>query len=184
MGRELFIQSGLRFPEQMSVEDLALVPRLLYYIQSQSKEALFIPEQLFYYRYRAGSLNNERSKIAIRNLARAIGILDDWGRVLEEGENCLLRQGVSKDVEEWFARYSEDSGLLTELINLLPTHYIARYILQIRENRWYRFGQVSRKRKLWMLGKVLSKKMGLYELLRPWATGAKKIMRKLGKQSR
>ncbi len=184
--RKLFTQSGLRFPEHMSAQDFALVPRLLYYMQS--KETLFIPERLFYYQYRFGSLNNGRSKIAVQGLTGAVGILNGWGKTLEGSESHFLRHKVGKEVERWLARYSGDGELLAELINALPAHYTARYILQIAQRErdlqadcWYRFGQLSRKHKLWMLGKMLSKKLGLYKPLRLLLIIAGKVMRKLGK---
>ncbi|WGK69177.1 glycosyltransferase [Candidatus Haliotispira prima] len=38
---------------------------------------------------------------------------------------------------------------------------------QVENNRWYRFGWLSRKRKIWAIGKVLSRKLGLYKFFRP-----------------
>ena len=43
---------------------------------------------------------------------------------------------------------------------------------------WYRFGQMSFKRKIWTIGKVVSKKIRLYWLLRPIAEAVKKIVGK------
>ncbi len=42
-------------------------------------------------------------------------------------------------------------------------------------NRWYRFGTYSRKRKIWVMGKVISKKLYIYWLLRPFAKLVKKV---------
>ena len=39
-------------------------------------------------------------------------------------------------------------------------------IQRFQQNRWYRFGQLSRKRKIWVIGKVLSKKFRIYKILR------------------
>ncbi len=42
--------------------------------------------------------------------------------------------------------------------------------LQITQhNKWYRFGAYSRKRKVWVIGKVLAKKLHIYWLLKPFA---------------
>ena len=49
----------------------------------------------------------------------------------------------------------------------------------LQTNRWYRFGQLSRKRKLWVIGKVLSKKLGLYFMLRPLARRLKSFVSEL-----
>ena len=38
-----------------------------------------------------------------------------------------------------------------------------------QQNRWYRFGQLSRKGKIWVIVKVLSKKFKIYWLLKPFA---------------
>ncbi len=124
--RELFAQSGLRFPEHMSMEDFVLIPRLLYYIQSQSNAALFIPERLFYYQYRADSLDNSRNEKAIQDFARAVGILDDWEKAREGSESHFLRHRVGKEVESWLVRYSGDGESLAELINALPAHHTAQ----------------------------------------------------------
>ncbi|WGK69182.1 glycosyltransferase [Candidatus Haliotispira prima] len=40
---------------------------------------------------------------------------------------------------------------------------------QVQNNRWYRFGQLSHRRKLWIMGKWLVKRLGLYPMLRPFA---------------
>ncbi len=40
---------------------------------------------------------------------------------------------------------------------------------QCFHNRWYQFGLMSRKRKIWVIGKVLAKKLHIYWLLKPFA---------------
>ena len=40
---------------------------------------------------------------------------------------------------------------------------------------WYRFGRMSKKRKIWTIGKVVSKKMKLYWLLQPIAKSLKNV---------
>ena len=42
-------------------------------------------------------------------------------------------------------------------------------------NKWYRFGQMSRKRKIWIIGKVLSKKLKLYWIFQPIAKKIKDL---------
>ena len=37
------------------------------------------------------------------------------------------------------------------------------------QDRWYRFGQLSKKQKLWKIGKICSKKIKLYKYIRPFA---------------
>ena len=43
------------------------------------------------------------------------------------------------------------------------------------DDRWYRFGQLSRKRKLWVIGKYISKKLCMYPFLLPVAKVAKNL---------
>ncbi len=45
-------------------------------------------------------------------------------------------------------------------------------------NHWYRFGLMSNKRKIWTIGKVISKKIKFYWLLHPIANFIKKILGK------
>ncbi len=137
---------------------------------------------------------------------RAVGILDDWEKAREDSESHFLRHRVGKEVESWLVRYSGDGELLAELINALPAHHTAQYILQfkaelgqsreterelqteleqsrekereLQKNRWYCFGQLSRKRKLWVIAKVLSKKLRIYKLLQPLAKIIRKILQR------
>lgn len=181
--RELFVQSGIRFPELLPAQDFTTIPQLLHYMQSRGTVVPFLPEQLFYCQYRAsspeqrsylqyrvGSQNNSRNKIAIYNFARAVNILDSWGKTLEASEEQLLRHRVNKEIDWWFDHYSEDRKLLTELVANLSADHITQNILQTREQErnlrnapWYRFKRYSRKQKLRVICKVLSKKMGLYK---------------------
>ena len=48
-------------------------------------------------------------------------------------------------------------------------------IATLQNNKWYRFGQYSRKRKIWVICKVLSKKLYIYWLVQPFAQAIKKI---------
>jgi len=45
----------------------------------------------------------------------------------------------------------------------------------LENNKWYRFGKLSRKEKIWVSGKVLSKKMKIHWALKPFAQVVKKI---------
>ena len=40
---------------------------------------------------------------------------------------------------------------------------------RFQQDRWYRFGQLSRKRKTWVIVKFLSKKLKIYWLLKLFA---------------
>ncbi len=47
-----------------------------------------------------------------------------------------------------------------------------------KDERWIRFGRMSKKRKVWTMGKILSKKLHLYPLLKPFVRGVKRLVRK------
>ncbi len=190
--RELFAQSGLRFPEHMSMEDLALIPRLFYHIQSQSNAALFIPERLFYYQYRSDSLANDRSKAAIQDFCRAVKNLEEWAENLQNMEKERLHQKILH-ITHCFAEQCRDE-IWDYLWNMLPRHYgedprtakfkrkirkIQKWTQRAQTSLWYRFLLVPNRQKLWVAGKVLSKKLGLYKPLQPLARITKKIIRKL-----
>ncbi|MCK5538357.1 MAG: glycosyltransferase, partial [Bacteroidales bacterium] len=51
-------------------------------------------------------------------------------------------------------------------------------INKLKNDKWYRFGQMSRKKKIWTSGKVLSKKMKIHWALKPFAEVVKKGMKK------
>ncbi|WGK69184.1 glycosyltransferase family 2 protein [Candidatus Haliotispira prima] len=40
---------------------------------------------------------------------------------------------------------------------------------QVQNNRWYRFGRLSRKRKFWIMGTWLARRLCLYPILRPFS---------------
>ena len=52
------------------------------------------------------------------------------------------------------------------------------HINSLQNNRWYRFGKLSRKRKIWTIAKVVSKKIKLYWVLQPIAKLLKEILGK------
>ena len=59
-----------------------------------------------------------------------------------------------------------NNGSTLEIIKRYNTIIQAKNEL-LQQNRWYRFGQLSRKRKIWVMGKVLSKKFKVYRILKP-----------------
>lgn len=75
--------------------------------------------------------------------------------------------------------YSDDFG--GDVPSFLSTQIISRRASHLNDmnpanqNRWYHFGQLTHRRKLWFAAKVLSKKLKLYGLLRPFAKGLKTL---------
>ena len=74
--------------------------------------------------------------------------------------------------------------LLNEIISLKDTQLKQKdtqtkqqqnTIKALQNNRWYRFGKLSRKQKIWVAGKVLSKKMKIHSALKPIVQTMKKI---------
>ncbi len=54
----------------------------------------------------------------------------------------------------------------------------SKNLYKAHNNKWYRFGQMTRKRKIWTAGKVISKKLHIYWVLRPFAKLVKKVFNK------
>ncbi len=98
-------------------------------------------------------------------------------------ENSVINQ-FNQIVELTLKRFNDLSvGVSQNLITIdetmkLLTTYLGSKIEGLQNNRWYRFGQLSCKRKLWTIAKVLSKKLRIYKLLRPLAKIIRKILRR------
>ncbi len=54
----------------------------------------------------------------------------------------------------------------------------SKKLYKAHHNKWYKFGQLSRKRKIWTAGRTISKKLHIYWLLRPFAKLVKKVFNK------
>ncbi len=89
-------------------------------------------------------------------------------------ENTLR---VEKNIRE----IDNTTDQLSNMTNLIIANKQKVLDIQNRINqndKWHRFGQMSRRRKLWTIGKVFSKKLKIYPLLKPFAKGIKRIFRK------
>ena len=75
--------------------------------------------------------------------------------------------------------YSDDFG--GDVPSFLSTQIISRRASHLNDmnpdnqNRWYHFGQLTHRRKLWVVAKVLSKKLKLYRFLQPFAKAVKTL---------
>ena len=74
-------------------------------------------------------------------------------------------QKINQQTQELQLRYQQINQLQSQNKALL-------------DNRWYHFGQMSNKRKIWAIGEVVSKKIKLYWLLQPIAKLINKILGK------
>ena len=77
---------------------------------------------------------------------------------------------LSKTEEPIHEKFYPDSKSIIlqikELYNQLPDTEPNIY-QKIQAERWYRFGQLSHKRKIWVIAKVLGKKLKIYPLIKP-----------------
>ncbi len=69
--RRLFTAHGIEFPPDMCFEDFAVVPRLFYYAQ----RVAFIPDTLYSYVHRRGSITGSIRKKSVEDYLRAFAML-------------------------------------------------------------------------------------------------------------
>ncbi len=200
--RRLFIENNIYFPEGISAEDMAVTPQLLYKLE----KLLYIPQSMYYYYMRSGSLTNQYSEKSVKDFAQASGIL-----YKELGSHRILVSAY-QEIFDWFYHHVLSYGLasipkeqkeqeLLDRLNLLCTELytydvsILSGLLQdwftistMKNDRWYRFGQLSNKRKVgivakvlkrkvWVIAKVLSKKLKIYPLLKPLVNQYRRFMK-------
>ena len=125
-------------------------------------------------------------------------IEDVKNKLLEEKQNLINIKNKSLeekhknivDLANTRDKQNEKLKNLTNLENenmiLLEQLYLIVAELKQKESRvlislndrWYHFANLSKKRKLWVIGKVISKKLKIHSLLQPIAKAMKKIARK------
>ena len=176
--RRLFIENNIYFPEGINSEDMAAIPQLLYKLE----KLLYVPQSMYYYYIRGGSLTNQYSEKSVKDFAQASGIL--WQ---ELGSQKILVSAY-EEMLEWFYHHVLSYGLanmtkqqreqeLLGRLNLFLAELSAQNVsilsglflnwYTIKNDKWYRFGQLSNKRKVLVIAKVLSKKLKIYPLLKP-----------------
>ncbi|WGK69176.1 glycosyltransferase [Candidatus Haliotispira prima] len=193
--RDIWLRTGIRFPEHVTMEDFSTTPKLL----ADLGVALLLPDRLFGYQQQLNSIMSRYWDGKLKDYGAAFFRLHSWfesvkGRKLGLYSHSLniyddvLRIELYKGLDCCEEDLIEEE--LLRRIKLLIEHNIdmaGRYlrytlrtlestqttlesvqgqIAELESNRWLRFGRLSRKRKLWVLGKVLGKKLGLYKLLR------------------
>lgn len=166
---KLFLDNPcLRFSLDNCVEDFVLFVKILWCMKHP---ILSLSAQLYYYRYREYSTSNTYND-KIPSLVNGIWMIDQWSQQLDEKNLLLLQNRVSHEIIIWL-KASDSDFKLRMILSDIPKDYSATVVkLLLKEsalqNRWYRFGQLSRKRKIWVIVQVLSKKFKIYWLLKPF----------------
>ena len=97
--------------------------------------------------------------------------------ILNPDEIPLIDPSIAPNLYRWQAK------LLESKINQLKQKDIKlkqalSKIKKLKNNKWYRFGKLSRNRKIWAAGKALSKKMKIHRALKPIAQVVKQSIKK------
>ena len=66
-------------------------------------------------------------------------------------------------------------GLLNKQILDRRARFLFNNNNSILQDRWYRFGQLSQKQKLWKIGRIFCKKIGIYKYIRPFVNVFKSL---------
>ena len=166
----------LRFPLNTCVEDFVFSIQIFWCLR---QPILFIKQQLYYYRYRENSTSNNYNE-KIPGLINGIHIIDQWSKKLDEKSLSLLQKRVSYEIIVWLKIFSSDTSFRM-FLSAIPMDYnvmVLNLVLKentkiqddyakIQDDRWYRFGTLARRDKLWIICKVLLKKAKLYRIVFP-----------------
>ena len=88
--------------------------------------------------------------------------------------NPVEETGLAETIPEVFP---ETAATVIRLLNDVVSE-VNLEVGTLTNDRWYRFGQMSRKRKIWTIGKEVSKKMKIHRTLKPFADVLKEMYRK------
>ena len=168
--RTLFLDNpDLRFPLNTCVEDFILSIQIFWCLR---QPILFVKEQLYYYRYRENSTSNTYNE-KIPGLINGIHIIDQWSKKLDEESLFLLQKKVSYEIIAWLKIINSDTSFRMFLsaipmdYNVMVLNLVLKENAKIQNDRWYRFGMLARRDKLWFVCKVLLKKARLYRTFLP-----------------
>ena len=170
--RELF--DCISFPEGMAYEDLDTTPRLL----AGLKKCLYVSDGLFFYQENRNSITGSSISIKdIQDICQVFSRLYLWGLEQSSDRRLLVNCKLYVETDRWIGLLLEnkkESADYTQIfLDFFPKGLLIEYffsraknIQRLQQNRWYRFGQLSFKRKIWIIVKVLSKKLKIYKLLK------------------
>ncbi len=147
--------------------------------QSQDKKMLHIID-IVWYLLRGKQLiqNTEYYTLCAnsKNYLKEIEILETKYQNIQEDYNELTKNYDT--LEDNHEGLSSSYHVLEEHINNLEYNYqiLQENYKNIQQNPWYRFGLMSRKHKIWTLGKVVSRKLHVYRIVKPIAKGLRKLI--------
>ena len=173
--RDFLVRNGFRFPEHTTIEDFAVFMQWIYWLDSP---ALFIPQHLYYYRKHSGSITANFNR-QTENLIKVVQILSKWLETLDEKSRNQAFKRVYHEIKGWvYHCLDQEHGNI--FLQNIPACYAVKLFRQAQEdsltNRWYRFRALSRKQKIWIIAKALSKKLFLYKMFRPFAKVVKSAL--------
>ena len=173
--REFLVRNKCRFAENTSMEDFATFIQWIYRLHSP---ALFIPQNLYYYQQHYGSIMANFNK-QMKSIIKVVQILSKWLETLDEKSRNQAFKRVYHEIKGW-VYHCLDQEYGNIFLQNIPACYAVKLFRQAQEdsltNRWYRLGELSRKQKIWIIAKVLSKKLFLYKILRPFAQITKNVL--------
>ena len=152
---------------------------VVYRVAGQSTdEKVFNEEAVKIFSTYAHQLNICTSEI--ENLRNLKGNYETWRLIVNKAlasENKELSQSFirgcldfylymheaikARDMAQMQSQRQEIEQFGREMINEIQDD-----LKKVKESRWYKFGELNRKQKIWVLGRYLSKKMGVYALLK------------------
>ncbi len=150
LGKEKFEQYGYNYDENLEILKQNMPCKTLTELENQTT-SLFV---FWDYEQNKEALFNQKIQILTKTMKIKNSELEQKNKVIIE------KQNIEKQLDE-----------KTKLINKQEKELKQRQskINALLDNRWYRFGQMSRKKKIWTIGKTTSKKIKLYWLLQPIA---------------
>lgn len=135
--RTLFTAHGVEFPPDMCFEDFAVVPRLFYY----ADRVAFIPDTLYCYIHRRGSITGSIRKKSVEDYLRAFAMLRRFTECEDifdshRGEFYFLRKKISVTVFGMLIRCIKNEP---EGVGVLAGYARARRVLKVYSSDRYYF---------------------------------------------
>ena len=176
--RDFLLRNKLRFPENTSMEDFAIFLQWIYRIQSP---ILYIPHKLYYYQERPDSIIGRFSQQA-ESMIKVINMLHSWSENLDKESWELARYRIIHEIRHWLSVINYED--IIQFLQSIPIDYSLKIIQQfqieyrkISHDQWYLFGQLTYSQRIWFVGKTVSRKLGLYRLIKPLAGRIRQLLR-------
>ena len=117
-----------------------------------------------------GGLSQQQN---FKSLIETIKLLTDYSDENTVQESYYYQSFAKKYLNKTVSQLNEKEKQLKQ--KNLQVKQQQDNIKALQNNHWYRFGKLSRKQKIWVAGKVLSKRMKIHRALKPIAQTIKKI---------